>query len=91
MKDLTLNGFIVACVGAGIAYFLTKTCSGLESYLISFLLALAGYFAYLGIKKSSDQSKWESGEVSSGFLASAFAQWVPVVLGFVLGFPPGNG
>tara|TARA_B100000959_G_C14541642_1_gene443863 strand:+ start:52 stop:342 length:291 start_codon:yes stop_codon:yes gene_type:complete len=95
MNDFTMGGFISGTIASGVAYIVMFSIwegllplEGFDSLLfgaVGYIVAIVGYFSYMGSKKSGDgTASWTSSEIGTGFFASLVAQWsfIPVVLFF---------
>ena len=86
MTDYSMGSFWSACIASGAAFLIvSKKYSleeGIELLLICYITGLFASFGYMGLKKSGD--KWDSQDILAGFLGSALALWVPVVLMLIL-------
>ena len=90
MKDHSMGSFYAPCVAAGIVYLFTRDLEGTVVYLISYIVSLIAYFVYYSFKNNNEETKWSGQDIFTAFLASALAQWVIVVFGFLFGFPRNN-
>ncbi len=86
MKDFTIGGFVSACIFSGIAYFFTRSHSGLERYLIHYVVGLIAYFSYVAMMKHNHyDDHWKSMDIFTAFFSTGFAQWVPGLLILMFG------
>jgi len=85
MRDYTMGAFWTACIISGISYFFSRNTLGLTAFLINYFAGIVAFFLYMAVKKTGDS--WTGEEILAAFFGAALAQWVPLFLCFIFGFP----
>jgi len=83
-KDISVQGFILACVALGITFFITDSRQSFESAILFYFIALVSQLIYYVYKKNENDETWSNQDIGVIFLSSALALWVPVMLSLVL-------
>lgn len=90
MTDYTKGGGITAGIVEAVMYFLVLSkndLTHLEMILISYILGLFGYFAYLAFKKNNESksittlksASWDGNEILAGFFGATMPL-IPIVI-----------